>query len=66
MLNNIKNKNKIMKANYKIGDKFNLLKNGKIREFEIKLESNNEFKIFNKFELSFWANEEFLNNNIVK
>lgn len=55
-----------MKASYKIGDKFNLLKNGKIREFEIKLESNNEFKIFNKFELSFWANEEFLNNNIVK
>ena len=50
---------------YNVNDKVKLNYNNKIVVFEIKVKtSENKYKLFNKFVLSFFATEEFINQNL--
>ena len=53
-----------MKA-IEIGDKFKLNFEGREMEFKVIGKNENEFKLFNKFVISFFADINFINENLV-
>lgn len=51
---------------YKVGDKVELNYKNKNVVFEIKVKnSKNEYKLYNKFELSFFATEDYITKNLI-
>jgi ribosomal 50S subunit-recycling heat shock protein len=54
-----------MKANQiQVGTKLTLNVNGKEREYKVTEISENGYKLFNKFQVSFYASLEFINQNL--
>jgi hypothetical protein len=60
-------KSKIMNAidKIEIGDKLKLNFEGREMEFKVIGKNENEFKLFNKFVISFFADINFINENLV-
>jgi hypothetical protein len=52
--------------NLKVGDKIKLNENNIIRIYEVKEIENGKFKLFNKFKVSFFADSEYIANNLIK
>ncbi len=51
---------------FNTGDKVKLTINGIVKVYEIKLIVNNEYLLFNKYEISAWRNVEYILNNLSK
>lgn len=49
-----------------INDKVKLNDNGTIRIYEVKEIRDNEYKLFNKFKVSFFANLEWIKANLAE
>jgi hypothetical protein len=58
-------KNLIIMTNLNLNDKVKLNDNGTIRIYEVKEIRNNEYKLFNKFKVSFFASLEYIKANLV-
>ena len=59
----LQNTNKMKVLN--VNDKVKLNDNGTIRIYEIKEIRGNEYKLFNKFKVSFFASLEYIKANLV-
>ena len=58
-------KNLTIMTNLNVNDKVKLNDNGTIRIYEVKQIRGNEYKLFNKYKVSFFASLEYIKANLV-